>query len=198
MRRALIALVLVPAALAGCGGSDKTSDDSAPIRLPDQVGDLRDIVQASEAASAKEDALAALRERQTAVADLTIKRYEAAYDGAAVAFRAYADAGLETLVSVIAVRADAPGPTFGPVNDARALGLAKAPDEVVTAGDAECHVHWDPVPQGQEPEDEAEHVVACQQTADGVTVFVFGSGLDGQQGLDTASAVAADALEGAQ
>jgi hypothetical protein len=124
-----------------------------------------------------------------------VERYRKAYGGATADYRAYADADLETIVSVIAVRADSPGLTFGQVADAKDLGLEKPPYEIVDVDGAECRVGWQPIVIGQDVTDDKEHVDACQKSQDGLTVFVQGGGLDGQDGLDTASKLASAAFD---
>jgi hypothetical protein len=83
---------------------------------------------------------------------------------------------------VIAVRAEAPGLTLGPVVDPAYLKLATPDREVKTFGDVQCEVIWNPPAlQGQTPDPKNELTANCQRAGSGVTVLVGGSSFDGAQ-----------------
>jgi hypothetical protein len=194
-RSARLAITWVAAcALAGCGGSDGGSDgaDTQEISLPAELPGYKDIVDAVKAA---DSGFESTLEPSQKTAELTESRYSEAFDGAASAYRGYADEGLEQLVSVVAVRADAPGITYGRVSDAESLGLAKPPQEVVEAGGAECLVRWEPVPAHQDVDPSAQRVEYCQRSGGGVTVFVYGGPFEGPEGLAQAGELATAAWE---
>jgi hypothetical protein len=86
---------------------------------------------------------------------------------------------------VIAVRADAPGLTVGPVLDPAYLRLATPPRQVKTVGPV-CQIDWSPPTlAGQRPSHASEQVVGCQRSGQRLTVFVGGGGFIGPADLQT-------------
>lgn len=179
----LVAAVLVGAVLVLTNvlnvGSDDTAagPDTRPITLPATLGDVRDAVEVSKDKSKKPvDELAARYQRTYA---LTVKRYQQAFGGAAVAVRSYADADLMFLPTVIAVRAPSPGLINGPVPDLNDLELAASPStpSIQQDGQVECYVaSSQTVPKGKTVDPEDEFTSVCHRSSDTLTVYVHGLG----------------------
>ena len=184
--RSALALLLASAALlAGCGGDSGGSSgsgepDTRAIELPASLGSFKDIVDVMKSKGAP--SLDEQQKHQDTVRTATVDQYSKAYDGAAVANREYSDTDLLKTPYVIAVRAATPGLTLGPVIDAPFLKLAKPEHEVKTIGDVQCELFWETVIEGQTAKDSDEHVLRCQRTGSGLTVFAGGSGFDGATG----------------
>jgi hypothetical protein len=179
--------------LGACGSDDDGGGGSTagggevstkPISLPETLGPFRDVVAASEAKGQKGPAANNARRHQERTKQRTEAAYSKAYDGAASAYRQYADEGLERLPWVIAVRSPSPGLTVGPASDPEYLLLATPEHEVKTMGEVECRIDWSPPAlQGKTPDPESENVTMCQRSDDKLTVFAGGNGFKGPQGL---------------
>jgi hypothetical protein len=197
MRRPALVTVVALLTLAGCGGGDDdgggdtgttaggttTKPNTTPIELPATLGGYKDLVELTKAKAQGGTDVASVEKRQANTERLTTAAYTAAFGGAASAFRSYADDRLEQLPSVVAVRTEAPGITYGPVVDPKDLRLAKSTNEVQKVGEVECLLFWLPVPEGQTPPADQPNARQCQRVGDGRTVFVYGSGFNGQGGL---------------
>jgi hypothetical protein len=204
---ALVALVAI-LAVAGCGGGDddsggsdgggaggtKSAPNTTAIELPATLGSYKDVIDVAKSKAPNGTTVAAQEQRQANAERLTTAAYSAAFGGAASAFRSYGDQALEQLPSVIAVRAEAPGITFGPVVDPKDLRLAKPQNEVQKIGEVECLVFWLPVPEGQTPPGDQPNVRQCQRVGSGVTVFVYGSGFNGPAGVEAMAKLTDDAF----
>ena len=95
----------------------------------------------------------------------------------------YSDDELTSNVVVVAVRAQAPGLTIGPLSDPADLGLAAAQQEVVHVGDVDCNlVRQTLVAAGKPVDPQQERTVSCQRTGAGLTVIVTGNTGDGPSG----------------
>jgi hypothetical protein len=167
----------------GCSSSSSSSTggstNTEPISLPSTLGDFKDIVDVAKTSGSGSSADTQSK-MQDATRTATEEAYKKAYDGAAVAYRAYSDAGRERTPWVIAVRAKSPGLVLGPVSDPKLLQLANLPREVVDVGQAQCEVTWSPItPAGQTPPPESEIATVCQRTGNDLTVFVGGNGFTG-------------------
>jgi hypothetical protein len=186
-RSVLLVLLLIAAlALVGCGGGGSSGGDAdtTAIELPVQIEGFKDLVTQIKAKGQSGKTLADQEKNQATMAKETAAAYSKAYGGAAAAYRAYADRELEKLPYVIAVRAEAPGMTVGPVVDPKFLGLAKPEREVTTVGEVECQVYWSPsVTEGTTPDPESELVSNCQRVGEGATVFVGAAAFTGPSGL---------------
>jgi hypothetical protein len=197
----LAALAAGAIALAGCGGGDDTdgstgATDTDPITLPSEIGGLKELVKAVEARGSDDKLVEDQVDNQEEVAKATEAAYSKAFDGAAAAYLSYADSDLEHMPYVIAVRAEAPGMTIGPVVDPSFLGLAKAEREVQTVGEVECQVFWSPpVTEGMKPDPSSELTGNCQRTGSGATVYVGASGYEGPSGLKSLSSFTEAAWE---
>jgi hypothetical protein len=163
---------------AGAAGVDKT-----PIVLPSTLDGFQDQLDAlsklngGNPPSGTKDLLA----KET---PLTVDAYEQAYGGAAAAFRSYANADLTHIFSVIAVRAQSPGLTDGPVSDPSTLGLAVSQRAVVHEGEVSCIVVQNAVVATGQPVDPANSLyVGCERTGPGLTVIVTNGGFTGDDGL---------------
>jgi hypothetical protein len=198
VRRAAALLAAGALAFAGCGGGDddngggSTTPDTKAIELPASLGSYKDVVDVTRTKSPS--AVGPQRARVASTAKLTTAAYSAAFGGAASAFREYADAGLEQLPAVIAVRAEAPGITDGPVVDPKQLGLREAPSAVRRIGDVECLVNSQPTPLTQPADPSRQTAVQCQRAGSGVTVFVYGGGFTGAKGVAAMAKLADDAF----
>jgi hypothetical protein len=155
-----------------------------PISLPAALSGYKDLAAAIAANGAKGTRLQSQVTNQAHVRAATEAAYHTAFAGAASAYRAYSDSALSQQLYVIAVRAPAPGMTIGPVSDPAFLGLATPEREVKSAGDVSCQIEWlPPTVAGHTAPASSEHVVACQRSASGVTVFTGSSGFTGPSGL---------------
>ena len=194
-RTRLLTLTLaVAVALAGCGGGDDHGGGGSPpagggvstkpISLPESLPGFGDMVQQNKKKGANSAAVANQVKHQKFVEQQTVAQYSKAYGGAAVAYHQYADDQLLLLPWVIAVRAQAPGLTLGPVVDAKYLLAAKPDHEVVSSGDVECAVNWEPTPSGKPVPPDSQDTQMCQRTSKGLSVFVGGPGeFKGPQGF---------------
>lgn len=174
-------------AFGGSGGGGEGSAavvDPTPISLPPRLDGYTDVVQVAAANGASGDQVTEQRAHQGEVEAATEAAYRRAFDGAATAYRAYADPGLERMPYVIAVRAQAPGMTLGPVVSGAFLGLATPEREVKTVGPVSCEILWSPpTVAGKTPDPANEQVVTCQRSAKDATVFVGAAGFKGPGGL---------------
>jgi hypothetical protein len=186
---ALPIVLLLSLAIAGCGGGGGDSSGGSgevgtdPIALPAKIDGLAELVTVIESKGSSKGAKDQI-ENQEALSKETSAAYSTAFDGAAAAYRAYADSELLKMPYVIAVRAEAPGMTIGPVVDPEYLGLAKPEREVQAVGEVECQIVWSPpVPEGQTPEPSSELTTNCQRSGSGASVFVGSAGYEGPSGL---------------
>ena len=173
----------------GSKGQDEAAAvDTTPVTMPDTLGGLR---QASAVVGEKSPEQGAKTiERYQATAARTAEAYSAAYGGAAAGVQVYADDNLETIPTVIAVRAPSPRMTNGVVSDPADLGLAALPQQVKQFGDVDCLiVQQQTAPAGQEIDPENERTTSCQRTGDGLTVQVTGLVEPGPTGQSTMIAV---------
>lgn len=110
-------------------------------------------------------------DRQQDAVEYVQDRYAEVYDEP-VAFRVYADEEFEryAVVTVFPGESEAFGPPNG-IPDPAAQGLARAQTELVREGDAVCIASYQPVPEGEDA-DEDPLGVTCQLPADGHTVQV--------------------------
>jgi hypothetical protein len=191
---AALALAVGALALGGCGGGgDSTASTGSggdgeistdPISLPPELGGLKELVKAVEAKNPDGKVAADQAKNQEAVAKATAAAYSKAFGGAAAAYGAYADPALEHMPYVIAVRAEAPGMTIGPVYDPSYLGLAKPEREVRSVGKVECQVLWSPpVTEGTTPDPSSELTANCERRGSGATVYTGSAGYSGPSGL---------------
>jgi hypothetical protein len=206
---AALLLVVGALALAGCGGGDggdtggsgssggpSTAVGTDPISLPEEIDGLKELVKAVEARNSPAKLVEDQLKNQEAVAKGTEAAYSRAFDGAAAAYLSYGDAELLHMPYVIAVRAEAPGMTIGPVEDPSLLGLAKPEREVRAVGEVECQIVWSPpVTAGTKPDPSSELTTNCQRTGSGATVFVGASGYEGPSGLKSLSSFTEAAWE---
>ena len=204
----VVAVLVGMLAVAGCGGggegtgggsagsSGETS--AAPISLPAEIDGFAELVKVIESKDSPPKLEAEQKANQEEVGKATEAAYSKAFDGAAVAYRSYADPKLLKMPYVIAVRAEAPGMTIGPVVSADFLGLAKAQQEVQQVGEVECEIIWSPPPlKGEKIDPAAEITTRCQRTGSGVSVFVGSSGFEGTGGLESMSSFTEAAWEAA-
>jgi hypothetical protein len=185
---ALLALLLLGAfAVAGCGGGSSSgsgSADTTAIELPAEIDGYKELLAQVKAKGQSGKSLKDQETNQATMAKETAAAYSKAYGGAAAAYGAYADQEIEKLPYVIAVRAEAPGMTTGPVVDPKFLGLAKPEHEVTSVGEVECEVLWTPpVIEGAKPDPSAELTTNCQRVGEGASVFVGSAGYEGPTGL---------------
>lgn len=187
----LVVAVLIGAVLAvtkvlhfGTSSASTAAVDTRPITLPDSLGGLSSYEAAVTAkvtgSAAKPSTILASEKDRTA---LTQAAYQKAFGGAATTVRAYATADLMANYTVIAVRASAPGLVNGPVNNPADLGQARNQQDIETIGDQQCNVvSIEIVPSGQSVDNNKLLTAACQRTGPGLTVWAFGSGMDGPAG----------------
>jgi hypothetical protein len=202
-RRAIIT-TLIALTIAGCGGSGDNggsgsgvSGSSEAISLPAQLGEFRDVADVTSEKAP--DAGAKQRTHQDDVRTATAAAYSKAYGGAGATYRGYSNSGLDLMPWVIAVRAESPGLTVGPVVDPAYLKLAKPEHEIKDFGDVSCELFWNTVLEGEEPKPDDETVVRCQRSGSGVTVLVGGNGFkgpDGEQAMVDLTNAAFDAVSG--
>jgi hypothetical protein len=95
------------------GGSGGGSVSTEPIKLPASLAGFDDIVATVKAKNPPAAALKSQEDRNASTTKLTIDAYSKAFDGAAVDYHQYADANLDKMPWVIAVRAPAPQLTIG-------------------------------------------------------------------------------------
>jgi hypothetical protein len=197
---AALALLVGAVALSGCGGSgddtggstttDGTGGEAGtgPIDLPPELDGLKELVKAVEARKSPAKVVDSQVENQEEVAKATEAAYSKAFDGATAAYLSYSDSDLLHMPYVIAVRAEAPGMTIGPVVDPSFLGLAKPEREVQTIGEVECQVIWSPpVTEGMKPDPSSELTTNCQRSGSGATVYTGAAGYEGPSGLKSLS-----------
>jgi hypothetical protein len=197
---AVLALLVGALALGGCGGGGDDTDGSTnggdpsgavstdPISLPEEIDGLKELAKAIEARQSPAHLVEDQDKNQEEVANATDAAYSKAFDGAAAAYLSYADSELLHMPYVIAVRAEAPGMTIGPVEDPSFLGLAKPEREVRAVGEVECQIIWSPpVTEGMTPDPSSELTTNCQRSGSGATVFVGAAGYEGPSGLKSLS-----------
>jgi hypothetical protein len=186
----LVSLAVGALALAGCGGGGSSTGgsggdpDTSAIELPTEIEGFKQLVAQIKAKHEESKVVTDQEKNVEATAKATADAYSEAYGGAAAAYASYADPALEKLPYVIAVRAESPGMTIGPVVDPKFLGLAKPEREVTTVGEVECQIIWSPpVTAGQTPDPSSELTTNCQRSGSGATVFVGASAFEGPSGL---------------
>ncbi len=187
----LAVAVLIGAVLAvtkvlhfGSSSPSTAAADTRPITLPDSLGGLSsfDAVVTAKATSGTAKPSTYLVTDHNRVT-LTQAAYQKAFGGAATTVRSYATSDLMGFYTVIAVRASAPGFVTGPINNPADLGLARDQQAVDTVGDQECNVVSVEVVQSGNTVDPSKLLTAaCQRTGSGLTVWAFGSGVDGPAG----------------
>ncbi|MDH6126489.1 hypothetical protein [Kitasatospora sp. GP82] len=94
-----------------------------------------------------------------------------AYGGAPAVVQGFADAGVEQMFTLAAVRAASPRP-YVPFEDAALLGLAVPTDQLLTIGNVDCVLYNQPTPAGQQPKPETVVVNYCQRAGAGLTVQI--------------------------
>jgi hypothetical protein len=162
--------------------------DSAPIVLPDQLGELAamDLATSYPGDSPPGDeALDQIRAAQ----DFNAAGFSAAFGGVAAASRRYAPEPLTPFYDVLAIRTELSALTPRQFVDPNVVGLAKPVEELVVVGDVNCVVNWRPVAAGAEVTDEDRLAVTCQGVSDGVTIRVAVAGGDQPQPADVAALV---------
>lgn len=161
---------------------------TAPITLPADLVGFQDLIDVTKSkvntgSTGSATIVAAQQKNQQKVAAATIAAYQRAVPGAAVGYRAYADAGLLQFAGVIAVRAQYAGLTSGPVPDPVYQGLAVAQQQVKIFGDVQCSVSQSrPTPTGTPVDPALDLTTMCQRTGPGLTVQVYGTGFKGAAG----------------
>ncbi|HUO73148.1 MAG TPA: hypothetical protein VMU39_20435 [Solirubrobacteraceae bacterium] len=161
-----------------------TTVDPKPVSLPASLAGFRDITDVIAARSPQSAAVQRQLAHQAAVSAATDAAYRKAFGGAGVAYRQYSDSRLEKLPYVIAVRAPTPALTLGPVISASYLGLATPEREVRTVGAVSCQILWSPpTVAGHTPPSSSEHIVGCQRSTGGLTVFTGGGSFAGPADL---------------
>jgi hypothetical protein len=178
----LVGAVLVFTKVLGFGpDAASTGPDTTAIALPAQLGAFRDQAEAAEerakGSSSPAAAAAGIASRLEHTYALTMKRYQQAFGGAAVAVRSYADDDLMFLPTVIAVRAPSPGLINGPVPDLDDLELAANPSTptIQQDGQVECYVAASQVvPKGKTVDPADEFTSVCHRSSDALTVYVHG------------------------
>jgi hypothetical protein len=170
----------------------KAAADARPINLPSSLAGFRDDLEVEVAKAPKgSDIVKQQTDHQAQVRRDTTAAYSKAFGGAASAYRQYSDDELLKRPYVIAVRAETPGLTLGPVVDPAYLKLAVPLTEVKTVGQVSCEINWSPQAlEGQTPRPSSEHVISCQRSGSTLTVFAGGgSGFDGPTGLATMAGI---------
>jgi hypothetical protein len=163
------AAALAAAAVAASIASTSGASSFAP---PKKLGALARFGDLKINQSSRGQALA---KRHNAWNQKTAAAASAAYGGAAAIAQDYANDGLTDFALLVAVK----GPTpklYVPYNDAKYLGLARAPQEVRVYGDVQCIVHNDPTVTGRKPAPDSVHVGLCQRSGPHLTVQVQGVG----------------------
>jgi hypothetical protein len=95
-----------------------------------------------------------------------------AYGGAAATVQDYADNGLLNMALLLLVRAPSPRP-FVPYQDAKFLGLATPPQQVLRYGDVWCEILYSPpTVAGRKPAPSSVNVVGCRKSNPKLTVWI--------------------------
>ncbi|MDX3134626.1 hypothetical protein PV367_33675, partial [Streptomyces europaeiscabiei] len=102
------------------------------------------------------------------------ERLSEAYGGAAAVVQTYSDSSLESFFQLTAVRGPTPRP-YVPYEDAKALGLERPTNELVTFGKVDCVVHNLPTNAGGEPASDSVSTVSCQRGDAELTVLIRNS-----------------------
>jgi hypothetical protein len=187
--RTMLALIAIAVVCAGgVLALDSGSTGHAAggtISLPQSLPGFKDIVAATaDNAKGKKSIVESTHRNQLVVNSHTVAEYRKAYHGAAVAYRAYANADLTAFPWMIAIRTNAPGITIGPYEDPKYLGLAIAPRFVQRFGDVQCAIQTGlTTVAGHKPDLSEEVPYLCQRTANGVTVMTGGGGFEGPAGV---------------
>ncbi len=190
LRRAVVSLAVVAASgVVGDSVAGASAPvDSAPIVLPDQLGELdaMDLATSYPGDSPPSDEVL---DRIRVAQDFNAAGFSAAFGGVAAASRRYAPEALTPLYDVLAIRTEMSALTPRQFVDPNVVGLAKPVEELVVIGEVNCVVNWRPVAAGAEVTDEDRVAVTCQGVSDGVTIRVaVGSG-DVPQPEDVAALV---------
>ncbi|MFD9959653.1 hypothetical protein [Amycolatopsis sp. NPDC058986] len=153
--------------LSGPGVSGMT------LKAPDTIGGLSRYQDAL--AKRGGDKTKSLVDGENADEVKNAERLSSAYHGAGAVSQRYADAELEEIVLLQAVRADSPEP-FVPYVDAARLGLAAPQQDLERVGDVVCVIYNQPTRAGEKPAEDAKGVMSCQRSGGGLTVqIVVGS-----------------------
>jgi hypothetical protein len=178
----LVGVVLAVVGVIHFGKSHTATVDKTPIVLPSELDGFQDALDAMSKLNGG-DPPTGEKDLLGKEAPLTVDAYEQAYGGAAAAFHAYANADLTHIFSVIAVRAQSPGLTDGPVSDPSSLGLAVSQRAVIHEGDVACTVVQNTVVAAGEPVDPANSLYArCERTGPGLTVIISNGDFTGDEG----------------
>jgi hypothetical protein len=184
LRIAAVPLALVMSSgFVGASVADATAPiDSAPIVLPDRLGELNALDLATGYPGQSPPSAEQL-DRIRAAEEFNAAGFSAAFGGVAAASRRYAPEALDPVYGVLAIRAELSALTPRQFVDPDALGLAKPAEELVIVGAVNCVVNWLPVAAPAEVTDEDRLAVTCQGVAADVTirVAVAGSHLPGPE-----------------
>jgi len=161
-------------------GSGSTKADTHAIELPATLAGFRDIEEVTATRTKQPKSLQQQRDHQQQLRTDTVAAYRKAFGGAAAAYRGYSNDSLDKMPYVIAVRAEAPGLTIGPVVDPAYFELATPDREVKAFGDVQCEIFWSPPAlKGETPNPDDAITQNCRRSGSGTTVFVGGGGFDG-------------------
>jgi hypothetical protein len=148
---------------------DDDGVDTRDVDLPDQLNGLVTVEEAA-GESGGSDRADTFEQQDEATAEAL----RDAYGGPSVDVQTYASDDLETMVSVIAIRAESPELVPPIVVSPGDLELEVPPVDVETVGNVECLVRNPPTPEGNEVDVEQIVVELCQRTDDDLTVRAIG------------------------
>ncbi|MGI8417606.1 MAG: hypothetical protein ACR2P2_15680 [Nakamurella sp.] len=198
------AVLLLTKAMSFGSTAQAATVDTTPISLPATLGTAIDRDDASDAKAKSADAAKNSAERR-AVASRTYARttaeYTAAYGGAAVAVRNYADSDLQFLPTVIAVRAPSDGLLTGVDPDPKDLGMAAPRQQLQKFGDVQCIVvNVQTVVAGGKVDPQNQVTSSCRRTDAALTIDVVGpgNGTAGQQQMISLTKAAFEAVSNSQ
>ena len=178
---AVVGVLLLTHVLSlGSGSESATAADTRPITMPETLGGMSTLVAVTTEKGGA-DKGKQMQQRNDHTIALTTEAYQKAYDGAAVGVQLYTNDELLFYGTAIAVRAESPGLTLGPVSDPADIGLAQNMREIVAVGDAECLVvHTRGTRAGETPDPDDSITSLCQRSGPDGTAMVYGNaGRDG-------------------
>lgn len=147
---------------------DDGGADTREVELPEELDGLAPLADIMLERGQTDAA-----ERDERTQDATADALRDAYGGAAAAVQAYGSDDLETMVTILVVRAESPELLPPMVIAPEDMGLEVPISEVESVGNVECLIRNPPTAEGGEVDPEQVVIEVCQRTDSDLTVRAF-------------------------